>query len=86
MLEYLFIRSTPLTILDQVDGATETYGQLFQQSGDLILDTGTNPDMLQEFELKFKSTTTISAQRCNWGCSDATRCTARTTDRVAVDI
>lgn len=52
--------STPLTILDQVDGATETYGQLFQQSGDLILDTGTNPDMLQEFELKFKSTTTIS--------------------------
>lgn len=52
--------STPLTILDQVAGATVSYGQLFQQSGDLILDTGENPDLLQDFELNFKSTTTIS--------------------------
>ena len=52
--------STPLTILDQVDGASVSYGQLFQQSGDLILDTGENPDLLQDFELNFKSTTTIS--------------------------
>ena len=52
--------STPLTILDQVDVSSVSYGQLFQQSGDLILDTDENPDLLQDFELNFKSTTTIS--------------------------
>ena len=52
--------SAPLEVLNQVDGASVSYGQLFQQSGDLVLDTGTNPDMLQNFDLSFKSTTTIS--------------------------
>lgn len=52
--------STPLTILNQIEGTSVSYGQLFQQSGDLVLDTGTNPDLLQNFDLSFKSTTTIS--------------------------
>ena len=52
--------SSPLEILSQVEGSSISYGQLFQATGDLVLDTGTNPDMLQNFDLSFKSTTTIS--------------------------
>ena len=54
------IFESPLSILDDVDGTTTSYGDLFQQSGDLIINSGDNPNMLQTFDLSFKSTTTIS--------------------------
>ena len=54
------IFESPLSVLDDVDGATTSYGDLFVQSGDLIINSGDNPNMLQTFDLSFKSTTTIS--------------------------
>ena len=55
--------TNPLTVLQGTaveEDNTKSYGQLFPQTGDLVIDGNANPDMLQNFELQFKATTTIS--------------------------